>query len=56
VARSRSRPSTTEADDKKDDAKTAGKAAADEEKTPEQMLADKLELDRFVDRLRRKFH
>jgi hypothetical protein len=26
------------------------------ETTPEQALADKLELDRFVEKLRRKFH
>lgn len=28
----------------------------EEEKSPEQALADKLELDRFIERLRRKFH
>ena len=35
--------------------KPAAEAAA-EEKSPEQALAEKLELDRFVERLRRKFH
>jgi hypothetical protein len=46
--------------------KRAGEAAAEEEqpaaeadaeeKPPEQLLEEKLELDRFVERLRRKFH
>ena len=30
--------------------------AASEEKSPEQLLQEKLELDRFVERLRRKYH
>jgi hypothetical protein len=30
--------------------------AAAEEKSPEQLLEEKLELDRFVERLRRKYH
>lgn len=30
--------------------------AASKEKPPEQLLEEKLELDRFVERLRRKYH
>ncbi|GEM_PF-6079178 len=31
-------------------------AEAASEKSPEQLLQEKLELDRFVERLRRKYH
>ena len=54
MARSRARPRATKAGDKERAA--ASRAAKAEKKTPEQALADKLELDRFVERLRRKFH
>jgi hypothetical protein len=56
VARSRPRQRTTRAGEKKEEDAKPAAAAAKEEKTPEQALADKLELDRFVERLRRKFH
>jgi len=35
---------------------TAPAEAEETEKTPEQVLADQLELARFVEKLRRKFH
>jgi hypothetical protein len=38
------------------ESKTAPAETAEAEKTPEQALADQLELARFVERLRRKFH
>jgi hypothetical protein len=50
----RSRETDHESAAAEDDQSAAEEAA--EEKTPEQALKEKLELDRFVERLRRKYH
>jgi hypothetical protein len=59
VTHSRARPreaKAEKADKEQEEAATTPETPETAEKTPEQTLADKLELDRFVERLRRKFH